>query len=214
MWRRLPLIGASLRPLSCDFGQNVVARLEHTIAGNPSGMDFNFVVEQDEVGVCTIFEGSLAGGNSKTFSWMQRGSFEGELDRTVRLSSEDSDALIHGCDWTAEGVRAGNVRFVISDLDVVLTDAVHSILESHRRDCIGDQNQSLRVSAVSDSQRGSVGMDAIGNDAEVHDGSVGNLVRCQQPDKPGIPVMELGTERNQVSNKKSGMARDSLAASH
>lgn len=98
MLRRLPLVGASLRPLSCDFGQNVATRLEHTIAGNPSGMDSNVVVEQDEVGVCTVFEGSLAGGDSKAVSWMQRGSFESELDRTLRLPSEDADALIHGCD--------------------------------------------------------------------------------------------------------------------
>lgn len=98
MLRRLPLIGASLRPLSCDFGQNVVARLEHTSAGNPSGMDSNVVVEQDEVGVCPVFEGSLAGGDSKAVSWMQRGGFEGELDRALRLSSEDSDALVHRSD--------------------------------------------------------------------------------------------------------------------
>lgn len=80
---------------------------------------------------------------------------------------------------------------MIADFDVVLADAMHAVLQSHRRDCIGDQNEPGRVCAISDSQRCAMSVDSIGNDAEVDDFSVGNFVGREQTDQPRIAMVKL-----------------------
>lgn len=167
-------------------------------------MDFHVVVQKNEIGVGAEVECPLAAGDAEAVRWMQRRSFQSVLNRAVCFSLESSHAFVHRRDGAAQRVRPSDVRLVVPDLDRVLSNPVHPLLESHSRYRVSHQDEPARVRPVSDPERCSVRVNPIGDDAEVNDFAVGDLVGCEKANEPRVAVMELQVE--EVNNLRSARA--------
>lgn len=156
--------------------------LIHALTRNPGGLDLQLLVQEDEISVSSVVQRSLLCLYSKALGRMQGRCFDGVDGGAVGGTLEDANALVKWRNASAERVCPSDKRLSIAHLNLILSEAVATGIQSQGRDGVSDEDESLWMDTMGDPQGSWVSVDTVRDDSKVNLLSCGDFVAGEQAD--------------------------------